>query len=96
MKHVTAARGDGWLRTEKHGACAARYFMVARRILTGPRTGTFVIDGVLKTELAIIMLSAISGGAMLELADGRLFPIEIIKAQGMGAVFAASGAAPMF
>ena len=84
MKERSALRGKGWLSAGANGACVARYFMVA-----GRKADT--IRGVLRTDLAITSLAAIDGGAMLQLADGRLLPIEIIKAYASGAVFGAAG-----
>lgn len=93
-KNLTTEGGHGWLRTGKNGSCTAHYLMVARKILGGPTVGTRV-SGVLKVEIDAIMLAAMAGGAVLELADGRLFPIEIVRAQAARAVFATASAVPM-
>ncbi len=93
-KHVIAKAGEGWLRTRKNGGCAAHYFIVARRILGGPDAGTRV-KGVLKAEIDEIILAAMSGGAMLEIADGRLFPIEILRSQAASAVFVTAAGVQM-
>lgn len=84
MKRSTAIRGKGWLSGAAHGPCLARYFMV-----TGRTAGT--VRGVLRTELAIASLAALDGSAMLQMADGQILPIQIIKAYASGAVFGAPG-----
>lgn len=84
MRRRTTVHGKGWLSGAAHGPCMARYFMVA-----GRRAGT--LRGVLRTELAIASLAALDGTAMLQIADGRVLPIQIIKAYASGAVFGAAG-----
>lgn len=92
--HVTTEGGRGWLRTCRSGDCAAHYLMVARRLLDGPGAVTD-ISGVLRAEIDTIILAALAGGAMLQLADGRLYPIEIVRAQAASAVFAVSAGPPV-
>ena len=84
MKRHTAIRGKGWLSGATHGPCLARYFMVADRTAGSVR-------GILRTELAIASLASLDGSAMLQMADGQILPIQIVKAYASGAVFAAPG-----